>query len=586
MTRLLARPRPFPGWIGGLVQDAEALPLGSIVEGTNFVPTAAGRQQTRGGSRIMLTLRDDAGTPAEISQTPLLVPFTPVGAVAVGWSNGQNKHYAYRLTADIAFFTGTESTSRTDLTAAPSTTWTNGSAAARPVAAELFEKLFLADATTAHASRNEMLSLTSAGVVARPTFVFAGGAASALTPYCLEEYNGVLFLAGYGDEGDKDRPEILRHSFLAKSPDAADGFNQDAYLLLGAKGQRVTALRKGRGLLLAAKDNEFYRITGFGRAYPGWQYQVESVQNTPGLGVSNPLALTFAEGFWYGIGAQGPFRTDGYNVESLVGPRQRGWRAITQIDRAWVAYHPERHVILFGVVRPLDLIVFPHFGTGVYPSAQWVWDIQRSVWQTDWTFGFNELWMASPVTTTTSVGPSASPSAPSTTAQTATGYTANWTNGDATAQTEYWQKIEAGGTWTLMDTLSAAVASSARTIHSHQEVYWKVRHRRSGVTSEYTTETVAKSNLRTVTLDLKAVLGSQRIIGGFCDGRCVVNLEQSAIGAAVWSALDTTTITYTPTYADVAYTFLVATGFDYRARATDAAWSPTAGAYSSTLTVP
>jgi len=531
----------------------------------------------------MLTLHGVGGVgEEEVDQVCLLHPFTPVGMVAVAWLDSTNKHYAYRLTADCAFVTGTETTSRVDLTAAPSTSWNNGTTPARPVAAELFEKLFLADATTDHSARNQMLSMDSTGTILRPTFSFAGGAAEPLDPYCLEEYNGVLFIAGFGDESDEDRPEILRHSFLAKSPDAADGFDADAYVLLGAKGQRVTALRKGRGLLLAAKDHEFYRITGFGRAYPGWQYQVENVQNTLGLGVSNPHALTFAEGYWYGVGAQGPFRTDGYQVESLTGPRQRGWRGMDNVAKAFVTYHPDRRAVLFGV----------HPSTASsgrstsYPWTQWVWDIERSTWQTDWVHATSAGFvMMAPVATSTALGPTASPSSPTTSAQTPTGYTANWTNGDATAETEFWQKIGASGTWTLMGTIAAGTASSARTIHSHTLVYWKVRHRKNGVVTPFTTETLAQSNLRTSTLALGANAGSSRYITGFCDGLCTLNLERSAIGAGTWAAYATQTVTTSPSYADVAFSFLVPDGFDYRMRASDATWSPTTGAYSNTLTV-
>lgn len=579
MTRLLARPRPFPGWIKGLIQDAEAdvLPLGSIVEGENFVPMAAGRQRTRGGSRIMLTLHDDAGSPAELTHVCLLTPFTPLGAVAIGWSNGQNKHYLYRLTSDIAFTTGTEATSRVDLTAAPSTSWDNASTPARPVAAELFEKLFVADATTDQTARNEFFSCTSTGTIAVQTFALAGGAAAALLPYCLEEYNGVLFLAGYGDEGDKDRPEMLRHSFLAKSPDAADGFDADAYLLLGAKGQRVTALRKGRGLLLAAKDHEFYRITGFGRAYPGWQYQVENVQNTQGLGISNPHAFTFAEGYWYGIGMQGPLRTDGFNVESLVGPRQRGWRAMNQVATAFVSYHPERHVILFGM-HPAEA------ATGrstTYPWVWWVWDIEREVWQTDWKMGA-DFFMATPITTTTALGPSAAPSSPVSSSLTASGYTAGWTNGDATAETEAWEKAGASGTWALVTTVAAATATYARTGRtSHTQYYWKVRHRKSGVTSEFTAETGAKTNIGAPTLTLDSAYdpylpAGTHLIRVAADSGTTTTVEQSAIGAGVWSTYQST-LNMT--------SLVVPGGYDYRARSADAAWSPTTGAYSSTLTV-
>lgn len=586
MTRLLVPPQAVPGWTGGLVQDVEpgVLPLGHIVEGQNFVALPAGRQVTRGGSRVMLTLHGVGGVgEEEVNQVCLLAPFTPVGMVAVSWLDSTNKHYAYRLTADCAFVTGTESTSRVDLTAAPSTGWANTTTPARPVAAELFEKLFLVDATTAHASRNMLLSMDSTGTILMPTFAFAGGAASALTPYTCEEYNGVLFIAGYGDEGDKDRPEILRHSFLAKSPDAADGFDADAYLLLGAKGQRVTALRKGRGLLLAAKGHEFYRITGFGRAYPGWQYQVENVQNTLGLGVLAPHALTFAEGYWYGTGAQGPFRTDGYVVESLTGPRQRGWRSMDNVDRAFVTYHPDRRAILFGV-HPTTA---SSGKSATYPWTQWVWDIERSTWQTDWVHAVAPGFvMMTPVSTSTALGPTASPSSPSTSAETPTGYTANWTNGDATAETEVWQKVDTTGTWTKVADVAAGTATKALTLHSHTLVYWKARHRKNGVVTPFTAETVARSNIRTSDLTVKGTAGSKKYIGGFCDGRVVMSLERSAIGAGVWSVVQTQTITATPTYSDNSYLFLVDTGYDYRVRGTDAAWSPTAGAYSTTLTVP
>lgn len=580
MTQLSTRPRLVPGWIKGLVQDAEpgVLPLGSILEGENFVALPAGLQQTRGGSRELLTLSDDAGSPAELTHVCLIVPFTPVGAIAVGWSDGRNRLYAYRLTADITFFTGAEATSRHDLSAAPSASWNNTTSPARPVAAELFERLFLADATTDYTARNELLSLISTGVIANPSFSFDGAAAETLRPYCLEEYNGVLFIAGYGDGADSDRPEMLRHSFLAKSPDAADGFDKDAYLLLGAKGQRVTALRKGRGLLLAAKAHEFYRVTGFGRAYPGWQYTVENVQNTLGLGVSNPHALTFAEGMWYGMGMQGPLRTDGYVVESLVGPRQRGWRALNQVDSAWVSYHPERRVILFGV-HPTQT---SGSRSATYPWAVWVWDLERSVWQTDWKFGA-DFFMVAPVTTTTAVGPTAAPSAPSTSNQTASAYRANWTNGDATAQVEFWEKEGSGGTWTLITTIAAGTALYDRTGRdSHVEYFWKVRARKSGVTSEFCAETSAKTLMSAPSL-VGGCLGYDEQASATCvqscEGTTTLVLESSPAGAGTWSEISTA--------GGPEFRFILgnSASTDYRAKSRDLTWPTTESPYSATVNI-
>lgn len=578
MTRLVSRPRLVPGWVAGLVQDAEpgTLPVGTIVQGENFVPQPAGLQQIRGGSRIVQTLHDDAGSPAELSHVCLIEPFTPVGAVAIGWSDGRDKHYAYRLTSDLQFFTGSEATSRHDLTAGGS--WNNGSSPARPIAAELFEKLFVADATADQTARDTFFSLTSTGTVTEPSFSFAGGAASKLKPYCLEEYNGVLFLAGYGDEGDKDRPEILRHSFLAKSPDAADGFDKDAYELIGAKGKRVTALRKGRGLLLAAKASEFYRITGFGRAYPGWQYTLENVQNTLGLGISNPLGLTFAEGYWYGIGLQGPLRTDGYAVESLAGPRQRGWRAINQVDSAWVAYHPERRLVLFGV-HPSEASAGR---SATYPWVLWAWDIERQVWQTDAKYG-TDVFMAAAVTQgggATSSGPSAAPSAPNTTSPTVSGYTANWTNGDVTAYTEVWEKEGAGGTWTLVTTVNPGVATYPVTGRkSHIEYFWRVRHRKNGVTSEYCADTSAKT-LMTVPNIGAACTGfasmSTITATSRSEGTTTLIIEESADGAA-WSPVASGSVGLGGTVTWLLHT---STKPYVRTKAHDGSWPTTDTAYT------
>jgi hypothetical protein len=584
MTRLRgARALSVPGWGLGVVQDAEpgTLAPGTLAEGENFAPTPAGRLRVRGGSRILQTLKDDQATPAEVAHVCAIRPFTAVGALAIGWSDVQNKHYAWRLTADMAFSTGAEGTSRHDLTAAPSTRWNNASSPAKPIMAEVWEKMFLVDATKEYASRNTLLSLTNAGVIAQPSFQFGAGPAAALKPYCCEEYNGVLFTAGYGteDAGDGDRPEMIRHSFLGKSPDAADGFDKDAWLLLGAKGARVTALRRGRGILIAAKKNELYRITGFGRAYAGWQYQVEQIFNTQGLGAANPDALRHAEGFWWGIGGQGPFRTDGFSVDSLVGPRKRDWRGIDQLENAWVAYHPERRLVLFG----LHPAIASTGRSSSYPWTVWVWDVDREVWQPDWKFGA-DFFACAPIATESAQGPTASPSAPSTSGQTTSGYTASWTNGDTTAETEFWEKEGSGGTWSLVTVLGAGVASYARTGRTnHTEYFWRVRHRKNGIHSAFTADTSAKTLIAApglaATMDASFVELTITQNAGGTD----ITLQRSPSGAGTWTTIETFTAQPAGTF-----THFDAPGdgtWDYRARSSDASWSPPDSDWSQTVTV-
>ena len=588
MTRLAVAPRSVPGWVQGLVEGAEpgTLAPGTIEDGENFVPTRAGRQRTRGGSRIMLTLKDDNGTPAELDHVCAIVPFTAVGGLIVGWSDTENAHYAYRVTADMDYEPN-EAGAIKNLTTAPSTTWDNASVPARPVMAEVWEKMFIADATTDITARNELLGFDNAGTVTKCSFQFAAGGAAEIYPFCLEEYNGVLFIAGYGteDAGDLDRPEFLRHSFLGKSPDAADGFDADSWNLIGAKGQRITALRKGRNILLVAKENEFYRVSGFGRAFAGWQYQVNSVENTQGLGIANPKALTFAEGFWWGIGAQGPLRTDGFTLESLVGPRRPSWRGIDNVADSWVSYHPERRLILFGL-HPTEAA---SGRSATWPWVIWTWDIQRSVWQPNHKYGA-DLFHASAITTTTGSssgaqgGPSAAPSSPSTTSETTSGYQGNWTNGDATAATEFWEKEGSGGTWTLIDVVDPGVAILARTgLTNHTEYFWRVRHTKSGIKSQWDVEaSTSAKTLIAVPGCTAAQVGSTSVIEltltQISDGTdLVVERQIDSGGYTVWN-------TY---LSQPSGTFLVSdTGVecgevaDYKARSRDSGW-PADSSYST-----
>lgn len=594
MTRLRGRTLVVPGFVKGLIQDmdADSAPLGSYAAASNLVPTPAGRLAIRGGSRLIATLEDDAGTPAELTHLLRIHAFSPVGFVVVGWSNGRDRHYAYRMTSDGAFFTGAQATSRTDLSAAPSTSWDNASSPARPLMAELWEKLFLVDATVDYASRNTLLSFDASGTVLEPNFDFGAGAA-ALKPYCLAEYNNVLFVAGYDD--DSSEPAIVRHSFLGRSPDdvtvGAEGFDPRAWAIFGAKGQRVTAMEKGNNILLVAKANELYRVSGFGRAYPGWQYQIELVNQTLGLGVANPFALTFAEGYWYGIGAQGPFRTDGFTVESLRGPRELAWTQTTDPETQFVEYHPDRSLICFGVRQPVglpdDLYLVPPFGgstPSTYPNVLWTWDIARGVYGPDLGFGLS-LFHIRAIPSTTAQTPSANPTATAASGTSATGFTANWTNGDATAQTEYYEKAGVAGSYGLVSTEAAAATSKARTGRTaYTRYFYKLVHIKSGIRSSESNEIEAKTHLpapvvTSVTGSTIPFIPSELIVTLAVSG-ATLYVQQSADGVSGW-----TTVQTVPSAPAGTHSFFngsgVNSGFYYRAYSEDLAWTPTTGANSN-----
>lgn len=578
MSRLRGRPLPIPTWVRGIMQDVDPgqTPLGALVDGENLVHLRAPRLATRGGSRVLLTLKDDQGVPAEVSHVPLLAPLSPPGAVVVSFADATDKHYVTALTADLAFSSGSEATSRTALPV----NWNNTEAAAnygtRPVGALLFEKLYLADARTDYANRKTFISVSGAlpPAVAEPTFAFGAGAAQVIRPYAIEEYNGVLFLAGYGSEdaGDADRPELLRHSFLGRAPDAVDGFDPAAWEIVGAKGDRITAARKGRGLLLVAKANEFYRVSGFPRALPGWQFALDPVHNTQGLGIVNPHCLVYVEPYWYGLGRSGALRSDGFNLETLMGPRQRAWRSMNQIGNGWVAYHPERHVILFGL-HPAEAVAGR---SATYPWTVWVWDIERSVWAPDWKPGI-DLFMSAAVVTETAQGPGAPPTGASTTNITTGSWRANWTNGDATASTEYWeQDVTAGGTWILKAVLDPGVTFydvTPRNDHTHYA--WRVRHVKAGVHSSFTTNQTAQTLILPPTLSFLSCTGFAGTANmrwqTLARGTTTLTVQKSPAGMGSW----TTIHTYLGDSQGATHDTVETTtpgGADFRVKSSDAGW--------------
>lgn len=661
----------IPAWIGGLEKNTPPAlnEPGTLADGQNLVPTQASRLASRGGSRIVTTLKNDAGSPVEVTGLCGIYPWTSIGGLVIGYDTVQHKSYAWYLTQDMAFKGATEAQSRVDLSLEPTGTvvhasWRDTSGAPIPQATELFEGIYLADATLSIATRRYFLSLNqtipvvqigSAGPNAKvPRFAFASsgdsgtatagtattltdstkvwkvnqfagysvtivggtgkgevalitsntattltvpswsiatpdttslyvitpGVAQEIQPYCVETYNNVLFIAGYGSEaaGDLDRPEVVRHSFLGVAPsnslalgDISDGFDKNAYNLIGAKGQRVTAMKQGRGILLVAKANELYRISGAGRAYPGWQYATEMLMNTSGFGVANPNALCFAEGYWYGIGAAGMFRTDGFlKVEPMTGPRRADFLGLDFLANTFCFYHPDRRGVLFGV--------HPQGTTPAqYPYELWFWDTERERWQPDWILATpTAFFHGNNIPTTSVLGPSAPPSVPITSAITTTGYTASWTNGDATAQTEFWQ-LDTTLTWVLNSTQAPGIASVGVTGDlSHAQYQWKVRHVKNGLLSGYTSPLTVQTLLIGMALSLTDPGHGAPLVLNVTnanEGLVTVVIQQDGVD---WR-------TFTNQAKGTFITVTSGAGHAYRGRAFDAAWSPTTSAYGNTV---
>jgi hypothetical protein len=501
--RLRTGPRHVRGWADGVIERAEPdrtdVPLGLLDSCTNFVSTPTGRLAIRGGSRVAQTLHAAAGT--DMAVVCGVWPYSQTGAIAIASKSGPVETNLYRLTGDLSFYTGAEATSRHNLSTAIGSSYVM-----RPVVVELYEKLYIADASLSYASRNSLCSVTSAGTVLAPIFRFASGISTTLKPYCLAAYNGVLFIAGYDDNAEEEA--MVRHSYLGRDPafstfnavpDAVDGFDRDAWAIIGAKGSRVTAMVPGNNILLVAKTNELYRISGTGRAAAGWQYSIAKLENTEGFGATNPYALCFAEGKWYGVGEVGPFRTDGSQVEALGDTRRESWPKASNLRNAWVAYHPTRRLVKFGFhMTPVD-----SGRSSTYPYVVWNYDLERNSWTGDEKYTADLMYaqaipaLSSTSATTYGYGPTAAPTNLAVTSSTAPSVGLSWTNGDASAGTQVWSRnVTTGGGYFIVD----AAAAGATTLTTSGPSGWflagqqhkiKIRHQKNGIYSDFSSEVTA-----------------------------------------------------------------------------------------------
>lgn len=482
-----------PGWTGPLSEDSEPDKkerLGGLDEGMNFVVRPNGLRDIRGGSAVVQTLAAVAGN--AITDVLGGWPYAPAGMVVIAHSLAAAKHYAYALGTDAAFVTGAEATSRVDLG------WSSATPG-RPQAVELFEKLYVVDGREA-TSRYGMAVLTYTGgvwSVANPTYDLdaSGGSPGAIKGYCCEVFGSVLFVAGHDSETAADAPHMVRHSFLGVDPAASNGFDVNAYAIIGAKGQRVRAMKAGRTMMLVAKANELYAISGSGSANPGWQYQIQPVGNTVGAGVTNSLALEHALGMWYGVGDSGPWRSDGATVELLLSERDRSWRRLDNLDRVAVRYNPERRQVLFAFNRAgLDAGMY----TADIPNEFWKWDVDSEQW--DLSDRYRRAFHQVNAVTISPTPPAAPPSAITQSFgfgdfQHLAGLSQAWatfTTGDIFANTEVWARSESGSS-ALQDTLPTGVRRFAVDPYYLNGAYGKIayvklRHTKGGVPSDFSPE--------------------------------------------------------------------------------------------------
>lgn len=471
------------GWTGPVLEDAEPDTVegaGALDDGLNLMAQSGRRRTVRGGSRIITTFGAVGGNAVTDCWGPFR--YSATGAVAVGHVSGGPEHYAYALDDEGGWAAATEALSRGAMSWASATP-------GRPLGVELYERLYLVDASEATTRQGMAVGVWSGGAwtVSQPTYDLdgSGGSPGVLRAYCAEVFNGVLFVSGYDSESapsNGNAPHLIRHSLLGTEPSSASGFDKDAYLILGAKGQFVRAMKAGRTVLMAAKDSELYLLSGAGRSLPGWQYQVQQVSNSLGAGCTNPYALEHAYGVWYGVGKVGPWRCDGGSVELLRAGRDRSWSRVQNPQLATVTAHPDRRQIWFGFYET------GRTGYAEAPCTFWVWDLEREQWDCSQRTNRSYTFLGS-IAQGSVVAPAGSPSVPAQDfTDAAFAYDAvevEWTPNDVTADTEVWYKVS-GGSYVLAETVPAGLARCRIGSLSGSSTYdVKLRHVKGAVVSDF-----------------------------------------------------------------------------------------------------
>lgn len=455
------------GW-AEIIEDAEPaegykrvgfslVPYGVMDSCVNFVKTTAGRTAVRGGSQVALTL-------PTTTEVLAIQRYSQDGVAIVGYNSAAGGSHAISLrSADLS-----------TQVASTSLGWTGSPARAHMV--ELFEKIYVADATPGIGNRKQLVSVNASGTVT-PVTANLGGASEAVRPFCIATYSSVLFASGF-DTGQVDAPAKLWASFLGQSPDVAppDNFDPNAWIIIGAQGEYITAMVPGQSVLLIAKEAELYQLTGAGQANPGWQYAVQPVENSDYLGVKWPGGLCYAEGYWYGVSEAGPWRYDGSKPpEVLVRARLRSWGGVTSISQAVVRYDPTRRAVMFGLITGTDTAI----------RNIWLYDIDQEGWVGDWRlpvavndcFAIAESGLAAPSGPPTGLAINDS-------AATLTSISGSLGSTDITSSTEVW--VDSGAGYVKNQTLNPNVLSfTVAGLASNLAGNIKLRYVKNGIASAF-----------------------------------------------------------------------------------------------------
>lgn len=458
---------------------------GAVRSMKGFRLVGANKIVTRDGSTVALTLKDDQGSPADVTSVCGVWQYKD-RAVAVAHSTNTNKVYLYLLKSDLSdWYDGTAGTLQGSTTPHPAVViWSSITIAPDVFVAEGLGFLYIAHAQGIDSSALNFPTKQWDGTyaVALTTLKMSGtDGSSAGTDDCYANgciaYQDALWVWGYGTGNTTAtayRPELARFS-----PPSFGNFQTSDSLTLG---NRVRSDREhiisgglaGNALILQGTYITS-RIIGYGRA--SWTREIVDESS----GITGPKAGVSDDAYWYYWSAQGPMRI------GPQGPPEPLYEAVAGLVSQVV--NPEKIAASRDV--PNNLVMF-HVDTGSGVRTRAAYHTLRNFWITandDDGVVIKATGEVAPVISSTSAGvapPAGPPTALNTTQIGGRVATLNWTAGDATAQTQVEYQLNGASIFTVVTTLAAGIASYQLTgLNPLTDYNWRVAHVRAGQFSAY-----------------------------------------------------------------------------------------------------
>lgn len=480
-------PRPLGPFPGGVLDRANAA-LAPAVAGTmkrarGVRYRGKGQLVARGGSRVLLTLKDDGGTPATVTSVVGVWQFAD-RALAVAHSTATSKVYVYVLASTLDSWYNAAGALQSNAAPEPvGVLWTPVTTAPDVTATEGLGVAYFAHTEAASSATLSFKgrSLTLPGTLADQTSDLNGDAsAEDLYPVGCVAFQQHLWIWGVGSgttAADHYRPELARYS----QPNFTFPFLAPDSITLGdrvrSEREKIVGGYVAGDALYLGSPAALTRVTGYGRT--SWFKKPLDKS----FGFAGPKAMT-ARGstlYYWSYGA-GPMRCQqGGEPEQLS----------LEIEGAVAAaINPEKVVASYD--EGTDLVMFTYdAGAGVRTLA--CYDGKRQVWlgpDDDVGLVIRFANSVSPVrssTSTVSTAPAGAPTVAVTSGVGATAATASWTTGDPTAQTQVEYRRQGDTTWTIVPGLIAAGVSSYQItgLTANVAYEWRAAHYKGGSYSAY-----------------------------------------------------------------------------------------------------